>query len=270
MKILSFDIGGSKTSYAMVSKTGCLLSEVTTIPTPKKNEDIINLIQKAATENTFDGFALATAGVVNKGKIAFKPNNLPSGYDKIEFSSLLRKTVLIENDANAAAWAEYKVGALKGTENAVMLTLGTGVGCGIIVNGKLVHGKCGAAGEVFFPLAGCDLIATAQKNGLKETDCFAVYDLVNKKNAAAISAYQEWEKNLVDNIILLNSILDMERVVLSGSLAKLVDYATVEKAVNKKMPHNPISIQPAQCENNAGLIGAALLLKEQLEQDGIC
>ena len=78
--------------------------------------------------------------------------NLVSGYPSIDFQSLSKKRVFLENDANAAAWAEYRIGASKGTNVSVMITLGTGVGGGIIVNNKLLKGKSGAAGEMHFKM----------------------------------------------------------------------------------------------------------------------
>lgn len=267
MKILAFDIGGTKISYAMVSQTGNLLSEVITTATPKKVEKIMELVQNAAAENNFDGVALATAGVVNKGQVLYKPLNLPSGYEKIDWARLVRKPILVENDANAAAWAEYKIGALKDYDNSLALTLGTGVGCGIIADGRILHGKSGAAGEVAdFPISGPDLLKIAADNGVEEQDCFRLYAAVKNGNKAAKKAYEQWENSLVESLVLLNKVLDVERVAVSGSLAKIVDFAGVENAVNAKMVHNPISLKPAVCSNNAGLIGVALLLKNELEQ----
>ena len=63
---------------------------------------------------------------------------------------------------------------------------------------------------------------------------------------------------------LLNSILDTEAVALSGSLAEIVDYPAVEKAVNEKGYHNPLRLSKATSGNDAGLIGAALLLKDKV------
>lgn len=264
MKILSFDVGGSKTSYALVSLTGRLLTQVTTVETPKELEQVKALFQRAVTEFECDGLAVATAGVVLHNKVQFKPRNLPSGYEELDFSRLIPKPVIVENDANAAAWAEYKTGVLKDTTDSIMLTLGTGVGCGIISNGRLLHGKSGAAGEVLFPLAGKDLAELAAKNGIKETDCFAIEKLVKQGNKNAIAAYEEWQKQLVNALVLLNNLFDTEAVALSGSLSGLVDYAKAEAAVNEQSPHNPLRVCEAYHKNDAGLIGAALLLKEML------
>ena len=58
----------------------------------------------------------------------------------------------MENDANAAAFAEYKIGAAKGSQSSITVTLGTGVGGGIILDGKILKGKSGAAGEMHFKM----------------------------------------------------------------------------------------------------------------------
>lgn len=62
----------------------------------------------------------------------------------MDFKSLSKKKVFVENDANCAAWAEHVIGASKGCAYSVMLTLGTGVGGGIILDNKLYKGKSGA------------------------------------------------------------------------------------------------------------------------------
>lgn len=70
----------------------------------------------------------------------------------MDFQNLSTKKVFVENDANAAAWAEHVLGASKGCAHSVMITLGTGVGGGIIIDNKLLKGKSGAAGEMHFKL----------------------------------------------------------------------------------------------------------------------
>ena len=172
----------------------------------------------------------------------------------------------MENDANSALWAEYKSGVLKGASQAVMLTLGTGVGCGIICNGRMLRGKIGAAGELPFLISGKDFAALAKQNGLAESDCFSLYKMKKEHNKAAEEVYREWQNRLVDGISLLNDILDTEIVALSGSLAKIVDYSAVEKEVNARGYHNPLQLKMARTEADAGLIGAALLLKDKINE----
>lgn len=266
MKILSFDVGGTKIAYALVNSQGKLLSRVTTVSTPKTSSEITKVFQKAIAENEFDGFALATAGVVCNGQILFKPNNLPQGYNCIKFEQILNVPYIIENDANSAAWAEYQNGITKNTKHSVVLTLGTGVGCGIISEGILLRGKKGAVGEVPFSLGGCDLVNYAKEAGLNEKDCYEIYDLALKNNKKAQSAYSKWEEDLISAIVIINSLLDTEIIALSGSLAKIVNYSKVEQEVNKRMPRNKVKIKPAKYKNHAGIIGAALLLSAQEEK----
>lgn len=266
MKILSFDIGGTKISSAIVLADGQLAENVLTIKTPSTAQEIEEFLQKRISQTEFDGLAVATAGVVWDEKLVAKPHNLPEGYENIKFHNLCRKPVLVENDANSALWAEYKTGVLKGASQAVMLTLGTGVGCGIICNGQMLRGKIGAAGELPFLISGKDFAALAKQNGLAESDCFSLYKMKKEHNKAAEEVYREWQNRLVDGISLLNDILDTEIVALSGSLAKIVDYSAVEKEVNARGYHNPLQLKMARTEADAGLIGAALLLKDKINE----
>lgn len=263
MKILAFDIGGTKIAHAVVDENGRILRNVQTCPTPKTAEEIVSLFKKIVAENEFDGFALATAGVVFQNKVLGKPNNLPQGYQNIDFSGLLKTPFVIENDANAALWAEFKIGNLKGVNHGIMLTLGTDTGCGIIADGKILRGKTGATGEVSFPFSGRDLQRICAKHQVTETDCFKIFEAVIKGDSNARAAYYEWEENLISGLKLLNGLLDTEIFVLSGSLSKIVDYAKVSTALALLQPHNPAVVKPAICGTDAGLIGAALIYKEK-------
>jgi glucokinase len=265
MQILSFDVGGSKINWGMVDEKGNIISELTTLPTPKTADEIYDIFRNAVQKNKFDGFALATAGVVMNNKLAGKPNNLPSGYENIDFADLLSVPYVIENDANSAMWAEHKVGNLKGVMHGVMLTLGTDVGCGIICNGQILRGKCGAAGEVKFDCSGRSLQRIAAELKIKEKDCFALYEKAKFQDGAERRAYKIWQENLLDCVQSVNRILDTEIVVLSGSLAKITDYAFVNTAIKILQPHNAPLIKPAYCGTNAGLVGAALLCAENLK-----
>lgn len=259
MAVLSFDVGGSKIAYALVDENGKLQSEVTTQPTPQTAAEIEALFRSAVIQYDFDGFAVATAGVVFKNKLQGKPNNLPAGYEHIDFAELCKVPYIIENDANAAMYAEYKIGNLRGLKNGIMLTLGTDTGCGLICDGQILHGKCGATGEVSFPFSGRDLKRIAAAHGALPNDCFAIYEASRQGDANARAAYYEWEENLIAGLKLLNGLLDTERFVLSGSLSKIVDYAKVTTTLALLQPHNPADVKPAVCGTEAGIIGAALL-----------
>ena len=265
MQILSFDVGGSKIACATIDENGHLLSEVTTVATPTTADKIEQIFKNAAKKYKYDRFALATAGVVFKNKIQGKPNNLPAGYENIDFPEIFKVPCIIENDANAALFAEWKIGNLRGVDNGIMLTLGTDTGCGIIADGRILRGKCGATGEFSFPFSGRELKDLSAKYGVGESDCFKIYELVRRGDENAGKAYFEWEKNLIFGLKLLNGLFDTEVIVLSGSLSKIADYDKISAAQRQMQPHNPALVKPALCETNAGIIGAALLCAQSEE-----
>ena len=258
-KILAFDVGGSKIAYAVFDERGNLLSDVHKMPTPRISADIAALVMKIRASCAVDGIGIATAGVVCRNKLAGKPINLPEGYENIDFETLTGLPCVMENDANSAVWAEYKSGSLQGCINAAMLTLGTGVGCGLVLNEQLYGGTSGASGEVRFPIAGTDLATLAYKYGCAESDCFKIKNLAQNGVAAAQKTLQIWHNELIKALVVLQEILDLDAVALSGSVAQIVDYPKVEAAVRQQIWQPNVRILPAATGNNAGLIGAALL-----------
>lgn len=289
-KVLAFDIGGTKIAYAIINEQGEFQGEVIKVSTPKTAAGIYDLLKTTVKglESEIDGVAIATAGAINNEgtRITSHVGNLPAGYNQTDFLSLTTKPVLVENDANSAGWAEFSVGAAKGCKNAVVLTLGTGVGAGIVVEGKLLKGKSGAAGEVHFPI---DSGHKRKCNGCGQYDCFesfasgtglnvnareymgeeaTSYDVIKglkDGNPKAREAFDKWQGYLVKGLIMLANIFDPEMIVLSGSMAKFVEYDKVNKEVNERILTQPFELKEAKFENNAGMIGAALLLIDKLK-----
>ena len=266
MQILSFDVGGSKIACAPVDENGRIISPVQVVATPQNAAEIEQILRSITAKYQYDACALATAGVVFHNKLQGKPNNLPQGYETIDFAEIFKASFIIENDANAAMYAEYKIGNLRGVQNGIMLTLGTDTGCGLICDGRILRGKCGATGEFSFPFSGRDLRRLAAEHGSSLTDCFEIYAAAKQGDTAAGSAYHEWEKNLISGLKFLNGLLDTEIFVLSGSLSQIVDYAEVSAALAMLQPHNPAAVKPALCGTDAGIIGAALLCADSMQQ----
>ena len=156
-KIAGIDIGGTKISGAII-ENGITQDDIIIEKTPFCTKDILetafSIIEKLKTNNDICAIAIATAGAVNNenSKVIGSTGNLPQDYPTTEFQKVFSEKfnvpTLIENDANAAAFAEFKIGAAKGSLHSITVTLGTGVGGGIIINGKLLKGKSGAAGEI--------------------------------------------------------------------------------------------------------------------------
>ena len=190
-RILAFDVGGTKIAHAIVDREGNILTNVEknmTPPTAAATEALFRqIIEKH--ECDIDAVALSTAGAVDNSnkKIIGGGGNMPIGYMDIDFPSLSFKPVFLENDANCAVWAEYKIGSGKGYENIVMLTLGTGVGLGIIVNGVLLKGKSGAAGETHFRVRH----GNHRRCGCGNYDCMEIYTSGTALNIEAKEVYQD-------------------------------------------------------------------------------
>ncbi len=284
---LGIDIGGTKISYAVIDNNGEIKNEVKKISTPKTKDEIYNALKNiiAEFEDNIDFVAIATAGAVNNENtgVIGSTANLPSGYKDIDFSTLSKKIVFIENDANCAAWAEYKIGASKGMKNSVMLTLGTGVGGGIIVNGKLLKGKSGAAGEMHFIMSRKNerhctcgsydcFEAYASGNGLKKTaeivtdnpdiTTYDVIELAGNNDEKSIEALKIWQNDIMLGIVGLANIFDPDCVVLSGSMEKFVNTEEIEKKVNSLIVTTPVRVLHAKAGNYSGMIGAVLLANE--------
>lgn len=284
MKSLGIDIGGTKIYAAVVDEQGNICSEVKKYSTPKTKTEIENVLKEVISqfESEIDVIGISTAGAVSNDntRILGSTGNLCKDYPLIDFMSLSKKKVVLENDANCAAWAEYKIGAGKGKENLVILTLGTGVGGGIIVNGQLLKGKNGAAGEMHFKMSrnkrrpctcgtfdcfeayasGTGLRLTAQE--LSQNPAMTTYDVIDgvkNNNELCIKILNTWQNDIIDGAIGLANIFDPDYIILSGSMAQFVDYDKVTNAVNKELVTTPTKVIPAKFANNAGLIGAAIL-----------
>ena len=287
-KALAFDIGGTKIYSTIIDETGKIVSEINKFSTPKTLDDIKTLLKTQITkyEKDVDIIAIATAGSIDNAnsKVLGSTGNLVEGYYTIDFSALSNKKVFLENDANSAAWAEYKIGASKGTDISVMLTLGTGVGGGIINNDRLLKGKSGAAGEMHFKMypdkrrkctcGSWDCFeAYASGTALKwdaeemlnnpEVTTYDVIEGVNNKDEKMLAVFNRWQDDLTTGIIGLANIFDPDCVVLSGSMAQFVDTKKIEEIVNREIVTTPTSIRKGIAGNYSGMIGVALLAIER-------
>lgn len=286
-KALAIDVGGTKIYNAVIDEKGRILTEVEKHSTPKTFDGIKNTFKSIIEkyENEVDTIAFSTCGAVNNQNsgIVGSTGNIAKEYPSMRFQELSKKPVFVENDANCAAWAEYKIGASKNSTVSVMITLGTGVGGGIIINGHLLKGQNGAAGEMHFKMSnkkhrkcscgswdcfeiyasGTGLKLTAEE--MSQNPDITTYDVVEgaeKNNQLMVEILKRWQNDITDGIIGLANLFDPDCVVLSGSMAEFVDTETIEKNVNSTIVTTPTKIKKAQAGNYSGMIGAALLALE--------
>ena len=165
---IGVDVGGTKVAAGVVNEQGEILQRVRR-PTPRQDSDAF-IATIAACVNDLKSSGATTVGIGQAGYIAADRDtliygtNVPLQNGRLgsRIAELTGMPVVVENDANAAAWAEYRFGAAADAESAVVVTLGTGLGGGVIMNGNLLRGAFGFGAEIGHihmvpngPLCGC-------------------------------------------------------------------------------------------------------------------
>lgn len=148
---LGIDIGGTKCALVLGDENANIIKKER-FDTLDKDSTIKKLIEIAHTMGDFESIGISCGGPLDSKKgIIMSPPNLV-GWDDVHICEILKEEfhvpVYICNDANACALAEWKFGAGKGTKNMVFLTFGTGLGAGLILDGKLYSGTNDMAGEI--------------------------------------------------------------------------------------------------------------------------
>ena len=153
VRTVGVDVGGTK-CLAVALESGRIVGECR-VPTPDGEEAVLDAIAGAATtvagEAKVRGVGIGVPGLVDRsGVLRFAPN-LPGVNDfpiRADLEARLGLPVKADNDATCAAWGERQLGAAQGYDDVVLVTLGTGIGGGIVAGGRLLRGSNGFAGEI--------------------------------------------------------------------------------------------------------------------------
>ena len=176
---IGIDLGGTNIKGALVNEQGEIVKQ-STCPTHAEQgadavtETIAQMIHDLAANEAIDGVGLGCPGMVDdkNGNVVYACNLGWVDYDvRTALKELTGCDVRLVNDANAAALAEAIVGAAKGAESAVVVTLGTGVGGGVVIGGKLLTGYTGAASE----LGHMVIVADGEDCACGRKGCFETY-----------------------------------------------------------------------------------------------
>ena len=152
MNYLGFDIGGTKCAVILGNDKGEILSKIRfdTMDCDSTIEKLISSAIELGGEPVSAGISCG-GPLDEKRGVIMSPPNLP-GWDNVPITDIITEKLgipaLLRNDANACALAEWKFGAGRGSENMIFLTFGTGLGAGLIIDGRLYGGTNGNAGEV--------------------------------------------------------------------------------------------------------------------------
>ena len=301
------DVGGTTVKCGLFSVKGDILDKWE-IPTRTENNGVnilpdvaaaidAKIQEKGIARDAIAGVGLGIPGPVNEDGAVICAVNLHWGYVELEkeLEKLTGLTVKAGNDANVAALGEMWKGGGAGYHNVVMVTLGTGVGGGIIVNGKIVTGTHGAGGEIghihveddetlscncgnqgcleqyasatgVVRLANRMLAATDKASVLRneEVTAKAVFDAVKAGDELAMEVAEKFGKYLGTALAVIAGVVDPEVFVIGGGVSKagkiLLDY--VEKYYKKYVfqGSRDCAFALAELGNDAGIGGAAKLV----------
>jgi len=262
MNTVGIDIGGTKIAGALVSESGEILRELK-VPSPANDSQalqaaVVSMVNELRQGQEILAVGVAAAGFIdaNQAVVVYSPNlswrNEPL---KAKLEADLGIPVFIENDANAAGWAEYRFGAGRGSHHMMMLTIGTGVGGAIVANGELFRGAFGIGAELghsnFIPngkACGCgqkgcleqygsgtallnsakELIASGSPDSSRlaelatlkgELTGVEVYQAIQEGDKGALRLLGELGTNLGMAVASFTAILDPEIMVIGGGVS---------------------------------------------------
>ncbi len=312
--VAAIDIGGTNTVFGLVDEEGTILlkENISTehFPIPEDLVAVVSEHIKKALKNFTGEYELVGVGIgapngnYFNGNIEFAPNLKWYGVIPIAslFSEHLHVKAVLTNDANAAAIGEMVFGGAKGMDHFIFITLGTGLGSGIVVNGEMVYGHDGFAGEIghviIYPdgrQCGCGrkgcLETYCSATGIKRTysdllmshhdkanlqarvaDAKYIYDKAIDGDKDAIEAFNQTGDVL--GLALANSVAytSPQAIFLFGGLALAGDFIfkpTIESFERNLLNiyKNKIKILPSLLKaNDAAILGAASIILKELQQ----
>ena len=296
---IGVDVGGTSVKLGIVDKKGCVLEKKEVVYTAEKDSrkimDVItDSIRELAFENggvdRFSGIGVSAAGCINsvKGCVAENGGNV-RGWSNTEVCSILCEEfgipASLANDANCAVLGELWTGAASGYTDVLGITLGTGVGGGVITGGKLLEGAHGFAGELghFTTHAGGDccvcgqdgcferyastsaLVRYARKTDPDLNSGRAIFTAAEAGDRTAQSVLDEWITEIAYGIAGYVHVFDPQLVLIGGGVSaqeKLLIRPLREKVLSMVMPDyaRDLEFRSASLGNDAGLVGAVYYL----------
>ena len=283
MPNLGFDIGGTNLRVLRLNDDGSS-SALQQQQHPNEPEAIISIVVKLArtlireTTESVKTIGVGCAGhVLPTGVIKSSPN-LPNFIDfplKQILEEEIQTQVLVENDANCSAWAEYQIGAGIGIENLLVISFGTGIGAGLILGGSIFRGSYGLAGEVGH--------MTLEENGRPcpcgNYGCWEQYssgaelsNLISRDETHAVpyeNTLTEFSEKVAVGFRNLSHVLDPEMIIVTGGITSIGDplLDAIQQAYYKRVGHRDngklTQIRLGMFGNEAGALGAALMASAQ-------
>lgn len=293
MGILAIDIGGTAIKYGLFTSAGVRLTEIyekATLTTSTENfimETVDEIIREMKALHEVEGVAVSTAGVVDaeSGTVIFSGPTIP-GYTNTSIKKVIEDTANVpcevENDVNCAALGEFWKGAGEGSESLACVTLGTGVGGAIIIEGKLWKGATHTAGEIgYLPLSENRMLQeAASTNALAEyyskkknlpvekVNGKVIFEQAKAGEKEAIEAIEHTLEALNQGLLALTYLFAPETIIIGGGIAAQKEY--LEERIHNNLRNGiiaerfmPKTIRCAELGNTAGMIGAIYHFNEK-------
>ncbi len=290
--IIGVDLGGTKIMTGAIDSKGKVLCEPVKVPTlghepsdkiiKRITDSVETILQKLKSDiRSVQGIGIGSTGPLDykTGKILECPqlptmNNFPLRKVIADYFSV---PVFLNNDANCLIYAETIFGKAAGKKNVLGYTLGTGIGCAIILNKKILNGATGSAGEIWISpyqeniiedyISGNGVMKIYKSISGNEKTSLEIFQLAKEGDINALKTWEEFGKHLAVPIAWGINFIDPEIVVLGGSITKAQEYFMPyleEKLQNLicPVPANKTSIVLAGLGDYAGFIGAACLVIE--------
>lgn len=298
---LAFDIGGTKTIGAIVSDQGKIVEQLR-IPTQPHlgPENLIQSLFEIVEQFIAKGYRIDAIGVgaagridIHQGSVFYASDNIPGWTNQNIKQQLEEKFSIItfvDNDCNVAGLGEEWLGVAKQVSSYVSLSLGTGVGAAVKVNGKLLHGAHWSGGELghmtLYPeghpcncgLKGCleqycsgpALVKTFNRIVQEDIkDGYEFFELVKSNHEVAVCVLNEFVKNLVTACVSLFNIYDPEVIIIGGGLIDTKEYwwDNFQEQLKASSLNDlfKLNVVQAQLGSLAAIYGAAYLAKLGLE-----
>jgi len=290
-KVLVFDIGGTNIKYGLFDSNGeLILSDK--VYTPKSYESLIELIKNSCIKYNVNFVSLGVPGTVNykEREVKYAPNlKYIVGKNIIDELKALNIFSIIENDANMAALGEYFVSDYK-IKNLSLVTLGTGVGGGLILDGKILRSELSVfeIGHMTIEtdgyLCGCGkkgcFEAYCSKTGLERIyfelsenriSIGEILQLADRKNNLAVLALNVFSKYLGVGLSNIANIFSPEVIIIGGGLSEIATYyykSTVKVFARNifNAYKNNTCLVISKLKNKAALYGGYYLLREKYGQ----
>ncbi len=298
MKIVGIDIGGTMIKYGLLSLEGEILESGETATEASKGVEV--LFEKLCTivegysKEEIAGIAVSGTGQIDGsiGKV-IGGNEIIPGWIGTNLVERLEKRfnlpAVLENDVNCAALGEKWLGAGKGQNDFVCLTIGTGIGGGVVLNGNIFRGDtcvaaefghiqiekngvqclCGKKGCYERYASATALVRMAKERTGEELNGKEIFDREKAGEPVFVQLVKDWVDYFTDGLSTIIYIFNPALVIVGGGVTKQGDYLLdkIYKSIDSKIGINykkNLSIKFAELGNNAGMLGAEYLLLKKI------